>query len=63
MLVCQSQRQYSMLCRVNLDSLAAYELSAIQNALFKCDGHRKNAANMLGIGEATLYRKLNKYKL
>ncbi len=44
------------------DSLAAYELSAIRNALLKCDGHRKNAARMLGIGEATLYRKLNKYQ-
>jgi len=44
------------------DSLAAYELSAIRNALLKCDGHRKNAARMLGIGEATLYRRLNKYQ-
>ena len=48
---------------LNVDSMAAYELAAIQNALLKCDGHRKNAAEMLGIGEATLYRKLNKYKL
>lgn len=45
------------------DSLAAYELAAIRNALLKCDGHRKKAAQMLGIGEATLYRKLNKYQL
>lgn len=45
------------------DSLAAYELAAIRNALLKCDGHRKKAAQMLGIGEATLYRKLNKYHL
>jgi DNA-binding NtrC family response regulator len=45
------------------DSLAAYELAAIRNALLKCEGHRKNAARMLGIGEATLYRKLNKYQL
>ena len=44
------------------DSLAAYELSAIRNALYKCDGHRKKAAQLLGIGEATLYRKLNKYQ-
>jgi DNA-binding NtrC family response regulator len=44
-------------------SLAAYELAAIRNALLKCDGHRKKAAQMLGIGEATLYRKLNKYQL
>jgi sigma-54 dependent transcriptional regulator, acetoin dehydrogenase operon transcriptional activator AcoR len=44
------------------DSLAAYELSAIRNALHKCEGHRKKAAQLLGIGEATLYRKLNKYQ-
>ncbi len=45
------------------DSLAAYELAAIRNALMKSDGHRKKAAHILGIGEATLYRKLNKYRL
>lgn len=45
------------------DSLAAYELAAIRNALLKCDGHRKHAARMLGIGEATLYRKLHKYHI
>jgi transcriptional regulator with PAS, ATPase and Fis domain len=44
------------------DSLAAYELTAIRNALTKCAGHRKKAAQLLGIGEATLYRKLNKYR-
>ncbi len=48
---------------LSADSLMAYELAAIQNALVKCDGHRKKAATMLGIGEATLYRKLNKYHL
>ena len=45
------------------DSLAAYELAAIRNALMKSDGHRKKAAHILGIGEATLYRKLNKYRI
>ncbi len=44
-------------------SLAAYELAAIRNALLRCEGHRKRAARMLGIGEATLYRKLNKYQV
>ena len=44
-------------------SLAAYELAAIRNALLVCDGHRRKAARMLGIGEATLYRKLNKYQI
>ena len=48
---------------IDRDSLAAYEVAAIRNALIKCDGHRKQAAQMLGIGEATLYRKLNKYQL
>lgn len=48
---------------MNNDSLEAYEIAAISNALAKCDGHRKKAARMLGIGEATLYRKLNKYTL
>lgn len=46
---------------LNKDSLAAYELAAIRNALIKSDGHRKKAARILGIGEATLYRKLSKY--
>jgi transcriptional regulator with PAS, ATPase and Fis domain len=48
---------------LNSDSLAAYELTAIRNALLKCDGHRKKAAALLGIGEATLYRKLKQYDL
>ena len=48
---------------IGQDSMAAYELAAIRNALLKCDGHRKKAARMLGIGEATLYRKLNKYQI
>lgn len=45
------------------DSLEAYERAAIRNALAKCGGNRKKASNVLGIGEATLYRKLKKYKL
>jgi DNA-binding NtrC family response regulator len=54
--------QHADLC-VDHNSLEAYEIAAISNALGKCGGHRKKAARMLGIGEATLYRKLNKYKL
>jgi len=42
-------------------SLAAYEKTAILNALAKNENNRKNAAKMLGIGEATLYRKISKY--
>ena len=45
------------------DSLAAYEKAAIANALAKCRNSRRQAAQLLGIGEATLYRKLNKYEL
>ncbi|HEA66548.1 MAG TPA: sigma-54-dependent Fis family transcriptional regulator [Desulfobacterales bacterium] len=43
------------------DNLAAYELAAIQNALTKSGNKRKKAAEILEIGEATLYRKLKKY--
>ncbi|MDJ0780614.1 MAG: sigma-54 dependent transcriptional regulator [Desulfosarcinaceae bacterium] len=45
------------------DSLAAYEIAAIQNALAKSDGNRRQAARRLEIGEATLYRKISKYNL
>jgi DNA-binding NtrC family response regulator len=48
---------------ISANSMAAYERAAIRNALLKCHGHRKKAASMLAIGEATLYRKLNKYEL
>ncbi|NIQ39015.1 MAG: response regulator [Proteobacteria bacterium] len=44
-------------------TLAAYEKVAIQNALTKAGSNRKRAAQMLGIGEATLYRKLRKYQI
>ncbi|MBL7174991.1 MAG: hypothetical protein ISS66_04115 [Desulfobacteraceae bacterium] len=39
-------------------SLAAYERAAIQNALSKSGNRRKKAAQIFGIGEATLYRKV-----
>lgn len=42
------------------DTLEAYERVAIINALKKSENHRKNAAQILGIGEATLYRKIRK---
>ncbi len=45
------------------DSLAAYEKAAVINALRKSNGNRKTAARILGIGEATLYRKLKAYQL
>jgi transcriptional regulator with PAS, ATPase and Fis domain len=43
------------------DSLAAFEKVAIGRALRKSGGNRKTAARILGIGEATLYRKLKSY--
>jgi DNA-binding NtrC family response regulator len=45
------------------DNLEAYEKAAIQNALAKSGNNRRKAAEMLGIGEATLYRKITKYSL
>lgn len=45
------------------DSLAAYEKTAVLNALRKSGGNRKAAARILAIGEATLYRKLKAYQI
>jgi DNA-binding NtrC family response regulator len=44
-------------------SLAAYERAAIVNALRKCNGNRRDAGQMLDIGEATLYRKIKTYNI
>jgi DNA-binding NtrC family response regulator len=44
-------------------TLAWYEQKAIQNALTKSSGNRKNAALLLNIGEATIYRKIKKYHI
>jgi len=43
------------------ETLESYEEAAIRNALHKSGGNRKKAARILGIGEATLYRKIGKY--
>jgi DNA-binding NtrC family response regulator len=43
------------------DSMEAYEMTAIRNALSKCSNSRRKAAQILKISEATLYRKINKY--
>ncbi len=45
------------------DSMEDYERAAIMNALKKSSGNRNRAAEILGIGPATLYRKLQKYGL
>jgi transcriptional regulator with PAS, ATPase and Fis domain len=44
-------------------SLQETEKALIKKALSKNNGHRKDAANDLGISERTLYRKLNEYHL
>ena len=44
-------------------TLAWYEKKAIQNALTISSENRRNAAMLLNIGEATLYRKIKKYNL
>lgn len=51
------------IARPSDDSLAAYEKTCIQNALAKSGNNRKRAAQILGIGEATLYRKIKKYRI
>jgi len=43
--------------------LRDYERAAIVNALSLSGGNRKKASRILGIGEATLYRKLARYGL
>jgi DNA-binding NtrC family response regulator len=44
-------------------SMEEMERRLIQKILTETDGNRKETAKRLGIGERTLYRKLNKYKL
>ncbi|MBU1162058.1 MAG: sigma-54 dependent transcriptional regulator [Proteobacteria bacterium] len=44
-------------------SLAANEKAAVQDALVKSDNNRKKAAQILGISEVTIYRKIKKYHI
>ncbi|WP_279016389.1 helix-turn-helix domain-containing protein, partial [Alistipes finegoldii] len=41
----------------------AFEKENIIRALNACNGHREQAAGMLNINPATLYRKMKKYGL
>ncbi len=43
--------------------IADYEAAAIRDALAQNDGNRRETAKMLGISEATLYRRLKQYNL
>lgn len=44
-------------------TLASYELEAIKNALMQTNNNRRQAAKILDIAEATLYRKIKQYDL
>lgn len=44
-------------------SMESYEKAAIMNALILSRGNRKEASRILGIGEATLYRKITRYRI
>jgi DNA-binding NtrC family response regulator len=44
-------------------TLSQLERSAIRDALRVCGGNRRKAAEMLGISERTLYRKIKEYGL
>jgi len=44
-------------------TMAAIERAAIEAALRETRGNRRKAAELLGIGERTLYRKLREYQL
>jgi DNA-binding NtrC family response regulator len=44
-------------------TLSQLERAAIQEALRHCRGNRRNASEMLGISERTLYRKIKEYGL
>jgi len=44
-------------------TMADVERAAIEGALRETKGNRRKAAEVLGIGERTLYRKLKQYQL
>ena len=44
-------------------TMADVERATITAALRECQGNRRKAAAMLGIGERTLYRKIKEYQI
>jgi DNA-binding NtrC family response regulator len=44
-------------------TMAEVERAAIEGALRETKGNRRRAAELLGIGERTLYRKIKEYGL
>lgn len=44
-------------------TIQLYERIAIEKALKYCNGNRRAASEMIGIGEATLYRKIKDYNI
>jgi DNA-binding NtrC family response regulator len=48
---------------LDVQTLAHYEKIAIEKALKYTAGNRRMAAEMIGIGEATLYRKIKEYQI
>jgi len=61
--VAAEERESGSVVPTPVATMDTFELEAIRQALAGSDGNRRKAAGMLGIGEATLYRKLKKYNL
>jgi DNA-binding NtrC family response regulator len=58
----EEQREGRTVAKSNM-TMAEIERSAIENALRETRGNRRKAAEILAIGERTLYRKLKEYNL
>ena len=53
----------SSLASQPLSAMQRHERSAIVEALHRVDGHVIDAANLLGVGQATIYRKIKQYRI
>ena len=62
--ICRVSSTAVVPARSNLpQTMEEAEILAIRQALLRTGGNREEAANLLGIGERTLYRKIKKYGL